>query len=114
MSKLDDFKNNQRLKQYFRDNLEMDDEEFERRVQLYLEVFPFIAVDFRLKGDCNAIHQSAQIKTQSIGTSYESKIKNTKEIDLSYNQTSEEYRKQLEILREASVSTEITINVDGL
>lgn len=114
MSKLEEFKNNQRIKQYFKDELAFsDDEEFERRLQLYLEIFPFIAVDFRLKNDCAAIHRSAKILTQTpTGAISNSKIQSTNEIETSYPAKAVSYRKALLETRESLDLSEIEINLD--
>jgi hypothetical protein len=86
----------------------MDEEEFERRFQLYLEVFPFIAVDFRLKDDCHAIHRSATLD------SFGHKIKSTTEMEPSYQGKAEAYRKTLEEIRENMDTTEFEIDPSGI
>lgn len=113
MSSLNKFKNESKLRQYFKDNLELEDEDFERRLQLYLEIFPFLAIDFRLKEDCHVIHQTANIVSKtSSGHNHKIELKNTKETENSYFGKSESYRKILSKLREAMEVNEIEITSD--
>jgi hypothetical protein len=39
-----------KVRAFFRDELKLTEEELQRRVRVYLELFPFIAIDFDLMG----------------------------------------------------------------
>lgn len=54
------------LKEYFKGELALDDDEIDRRYQMYLELFPFIWADFRLKADCALVHATADLKTKDV------------------------------------------------
>lgn len=114
MSKLEEIKNHHKLRRYFKDKLEMDDDEFERRFQMYLEIFPFIALDFRLKSDCHFVHKSAKIIVNNTeGHNHQSRIATTVESEPTYARKAEEYRAELIKIRESIMNIEIEINENG-
>jgi hypothetical protein len=114
MSNLDNYKNNSRIRKYFRDKLELDDDEFDRRFQMYLEIFPFLAVDFRLKDDCHFIHREAKLAVRSSdpASNISVSIIDTPELEPHYLSKSENYRAILEEIRESLYNLEVEISLD--
>lgn len=51
----------ERIRSFFRGSLELTDEEFERRLQAYLELLPFIALDFMLHGDTGELSEQEMV-----------------------------------------------------
>ncbi len=104
MPKRETFLNHPKIKAYFKDKLEMDESEFDRRLQLYLEIFPFLAMDFRMRNDCHAIHQTAQLNTSPPrgpeGSHHHLiRIQDTQEVDQAFGIKANEYRELLEEIR---------------
>lgn len=51
MSALRTIKHNERVRAFFREELELTDDQLEARIQAYLEIFPFLAIDFTLNAE---------------------------------------------------------------
>lgn len=104
MSSLSKIKSDPNVLAYFKEELELDEEELNRRIQLYLEVFPFIAMDFRLREDCALIHRSLKINNSSVTESPEISPSLKQKIN-KYNDALKELRRELEL-------SEIEININ--
>lgn len=83
------------VREYFRESLTLEDDDFDRRLQMYLELFPFIAADFRLRSDCHELHRNLS--------------SGSKEKTVTFSQIKEEYRAALEELRESLTDVEVEI-----
>jgi len=99
------FLNNKYVKKFFKDELDLDEEEFNRRLQMYLEIYPFLVLDFRLREECKNIHKSMKINNSSGHVT----IQDSEDLDDTFNSTLSKYRNKLIELRDKLTEIDFTV-----